>query len=128
VAVVQYTFTHKQYTEYRERNIHNNKKIIIIWEVRAVPRLCELYPGICLTTEEKARKTLSTNVHMYSYVPPSLTLKVLHPVHIVYFLATVYPTQPSPTVLSKGGTLRSLRGTKRMIIHNTDSRSRHFSG
>jgi hypothetical protein len=28
-------------------------------EVRAVPRLCELYPGICLTTEEKTRKTLS---------------------------------------------------------------------
>jgi aspartate-semialdehyde dehydrogenase len=29
VSVVQYTFTHKQYTEYRERNIHsrNNKKI-----------------------------------------------------------------------------------------------------
>jgi hypothetical protein len=26
VAAVQYTFTHKQYTEYRERNIHNNKK------------------------------------------------------------------------------------------------------
>jgi hypothetical protein len=29
------------------------------WEVRAVPRLCELYPGICLTTEEKARENLS---------------------------------------------------------------------
>jgi hypothetical protein len=27
--------------------------------VRAVPRLCELYPGFSLTTEEKARKTLS---------------------------------------------------------------------
>jgi hypothetical protein len=27
VAVVQYTFTHKQYTEYRERNIHNKKKL-----------------------------------------------------------------------------------------------------
>jgi len=27
--------------------------------VRAVPRLCELYPGICLTSEEKARKNLS---------------------------------------------------------------------
>jgi len=27
--------------------------------VRAVHRLCELYPGICLTTEEKARKNLS---------------------------------------------------------------------
>jgi hypothetical protein len=24
--------------------------------VPAVPRLCELYPGICLTTEEKAQK------------------------------------------------------------------------
>jgi hypothetical protein len=29
VAVVQYTFTHKQYTEYRERNIHNNQKILL---------------------------------------------------------------------------------------------------
>jgi hypothetical protein len=27
--------------------------------VRAMPRLCELYPVISLTTEEKARKTLS---------------------------------------------------------------------
>ena len=27
--------------------------------VRAVPRLCEFYPDICLTTEEKARKNLS---------------------------------------------------------------------
>jgi hypothetical protein len=29
VAVEQYTFTHKQYTEYRERNIHNIKKLNI---------------------------------------------------------------------------------------------------
>jgi len=27
--------------------------------MRAVPRLCEFYPGICLTIEEKARKNLS---------------------------------------------------------------------
>ena len=27
--------------------------------MRAVPRLCEFYPGICLTTEEKSRKNLS---------------------------------------------------------------------
>jgi hypothetical protein len=27
--------------------------------VRTVPRLGEFYPGICLTTEEKARKNLS---------------------------------------------------------------------
>jgi hypothetical protein len=64
MAVVQYTFTHKQYTEYRERNTHNNctpppTQKQVNWEVRAVPRLCELYPGICLTNEEKARKTLS---------------------------------------------------------------------
>jgi hypothetical protein len=28
--------------------------------VRAVPRLCDCYPGICLTPEEKARKTLKS--------------------------------------------------------------------
>jgi hypothetical protein len=27
--------------------------------VRAVPHLCEFYPGICITTEEKGRKNLS---------------------------------------------------------------------
>ena len=27
--------------------------------VRAVSRFCELYPDICLTTEEKTRKNLS---------------------------------------------------------------------
>jgi len=26
--------------------------------MRAVPRLCELYPAICFTAEEKARKNL----------------------------------------------------------------------
>jgi hypothetical protein len=29
------------------------------WEVRAVPRLCELYPGTSLTSEGKTRKNLS---------------------------------------------------------------------
>jgi hypothetical protein len=46
VAVVQYTFTRKLYTEYGERNNYN-KTILVVW---AVPRLCELYPGIFLTT------------------------------------------------------------------------------
>jgi hypothetical protein len=49
VAVVQYTFARKQYTEQHKT----------FGRVRAVPRLCGLYPGICLTTEEKARKNLS---------------------------------------------------------------------
>jgi hypothetical protein len=51
------THLHTNNTENKE----NGTSITIKknWEVRAVPRLCELYPGICLTTEEKARKTLS---------------------------------------------------------------------
>ena len=48
MAVVQYTFTQKQYIEQ-----HNSGR------VRTVPRLCEVYPDICLTTEDKARKNLS---------------------------------------------------------------------
>ena len=47
---VHRTTQNKQYTEQ-----HNN-----LWRVRVVPRLCELYPGICLTTEEKARKNLKS--------------------------------------------------------------------
>jgi hypothetical protein len=31
----------------------------------AVPRLGELYPGICLTTEEKARKTLKARKNQF---------------------------------------------------------------
>jgi hypothetical protein len=54
VAVVQYTFTHKQHTEgQKTKYIEQHKNL---GRVRALPRLCELYPGICLTTEEKARK------------------------------------------------------------------------
>jgi hypothetical protein len=45
------------------QTIHRTKKKYIehqnLGRVRAVPRLGELYPGICLTTEEKARKNLS---------------------------------------------------------------------
>jgi len=58
VAVVKYTFTNKQYTErHKTNNTWNNTTIF--GTVRAVPRLCKFYPGICLKTEEKARKTLS---------------------------------------------------------------------
>jgi hypothetical protein len=38
------------------KQINTNNKF---GRVMAVPSLCELYPGICLTTEEKARKNLS---------------------------------------------------------------------
>jgi len=33
-----------------------------------MPRLCELYPGICLTTEEKAWKNLEHGNTYYQYV------------------------------------------------------------
>jgi len=56
VAVVLYTFTHKQYTE-RYKTIHRTTETF--GRVRAVPHLCGFYPGICLTTEEKTRKNLS---------------------------------------------------------------------
>jgi hypothetical protein len=46
------THLHAQYTEYTDRNIRNTKKKLV---VHAVPCLCELYFGICHTTEEKAQ-------------------------------------------------------------------------
>jgi len=46
VVVVQYTFT---------QNTENDT--INFGRVRAMPRLCELYPGICLKTEQKHEKT-----------------------------------------------------------------------
>jgi len=45
---VHRTTQNKQYTEQ-----HNNFE-----RVRTVHRICELYPGICLKTEEKSRKQL----------------------------------------------------------------------
>jgi len=55
VAVVRYTYTHKQYRERHKTNNTTQK----LGRVRTVPRLCGFYPGICLTTEEKARENLS---------------------------------------------------------------------
>ena len=41
--------------------------------MRAVPRLYEFYPGICLTTEEKARKNLSQGKKNLSQVKKNLS-------------------------------------------------------
>jgi len=56
------TTQNKQYIEQ-----HKN-----LGRVQAVPRLCGLYPGIWLTTEEKARKNLSQG----SRRVPAGTMKV----------------------------------------------------
>ena len=41
--------------------------------MRAVPRLCEFYPGICLTTEKKARKNLNRGNKNLSQVKKTLS-------------------------------------------------------
>ena len=42
--------------------------------MRAVPRLCKFYPGICLTNEEKARKNLSQgSQRVLVYILPKRT-------------------------------------------------------
>ena len=74
VAVVQYTYTHKQYRERHKTNNTKNTKIHRTTQkihrttqqlerVLALPRHCGFYLGICLTTEEKARKNLSEGTH-----------------------------------------------------------------
>jgi len=57
VALVQYKFIQKQYTE---KHKHFGR-------VQAVPLLCRLYLGLCLTTEERARENLSQSSRR---VPP----------------------------------------------------------
>jgi hypothetical protein len=50
------------YTQTVHRTIQNKQYIEQnknFGSMRAAPRLCEVYPGICLTAEEKARKNLS---------------------------------------------------------------------
>jgi hypothetical protein len=63
VAVVQYTFTFT-HTHTHTHNTQNDIKQYIeqhknFGRGRAVTLLCGFYPGICLTTEEKAGKNLS---------------------------------------------------------------------
>jgi hypothetical protein len=54
------------------QNTENGTYITIkekIWEVQAVLRICKLYSGICLTTEEKARiqACIDTRGHHFQY-------------------------------------------------------------
>ena len=46
--------------------------------MRAVPRLCEFYPGICLTTEEKAWKNLSQGKKHLSQVKENLSQSTVY--------------------------------------------------
>jgi hypothetical protein len=53
------TLLHTNSTQNTENGTYITIKRRQNWKVLAVPRCCELYSGICLTTEEKARRNLS---------------------------------------------------------------------
>ena len=57
--------------------------------VRAVPRLGELNPGICLTTEEKARKNLSQGNRTIRIHRPNNTLsyKYVHCAALIHYIS-----------------------------------------
>jgi hypothetical protein len=56
-----------------------------------VPRLCEIYPGICLTTEEKAWKNLSQAKKNLRLRKTSVT------VQYTYYQKHPHITKPSQT-------------------------------
>jgi len=77
VAVVKCTYTHKQYRERHKTNNTKNTKIHRttqrthrttqqLGRLQAVPRLCGFYPGICLTTEGKARHKRTVRIHSHT--------------------------------------------------------------
>jgi hypothetical protein len=70
VAVVQYTFTHKQYTEYRERNIHNNQnKKKEIGKCGPCPVFASYTLAFALQLREKRGKTSVTVVEKCPDIP-----------------------------------------------------------
>ena len=60
--------------------------------MQAVPRLCKFYPGICLTTEEKAWKNLSQGKKNLSQVKKT-SVKVQY----TYYQKHPHITKPSQT-------------------------------
>ena len=89
VAVVQYTCTHKQYRKRHKTNNTKNTKIHRttqkihratqqLGRVLAVPRLWGFDPGICLTTEEKARENLSQGSHTMRIHSHTIKIHKLH--------------------------------------------------
>ena len=59
VAVVHYTHTHIHKIHRTTQNKQYTEQYKNFGRVRAVPRLSRFYPGVCLTTEEKAWQNLS---------------------------------------------------------------------
>jgi hypothetical protein len=69
VAVHIYTQTIHRTTQITTEQ----QKYKLMWKSVGLARLCEFYPGICLTTEKKARKNLSQGKRNLSQVKKSLS-------------------------------------------------------
>ena len=67
--------------------------------MQALPRLCEFYPGICLTTEEKARKNLSQGKKNLSQVKKNLSQVKKNLSQSTVYILPKHPhfTKPSQT-------------------------------
>jgi hypothetical protein len=68
VAVVQYTFTHKQHIEYREWNIHNNKRKKI-GKCRPCPVFASYTLAFALQLKKKHGNTSVRVVEECPYIP-----------------------------------------------------------
>ena len=75
--------------------------------MRAVPRICEFYPGICLTTEEKARKNLRQGKKNLSQVKKNLSQSTVY----------ILPKHPHITKPSQTHILQTPHIQKRTRTH-----------
>jgi hypothetical protein len=87
-------------THLHSNNTQNNTndkqttQITNVEECGPCPVFCEFYPGICLTTEEKARKNLSQGKKNLSQVKKNLSKGTVYilPKHIHTHTHTLYKT------------------------------------
>jgi hypothetical protein len=69
VAAVQYTFTHKQYTEYKEWNIHNNKDKKEKKKLGLCPMFASYILSFALQLRKKHRKMSVRVVKKFPGIP-----------------------------------------------------------
>jgi ABC-type polysaccharide/polyol phosphate export permease len=71
VPAVQHTFTHKQYTEYSERNIHNNKKIAKYITIQKFKTncYCNVFLLLCIVYHYVMYSFVSVNILIVMCVP-----------------------------------------------------------
>jgi len=101
------------YTQTIHRTTQITTNVEECGRVRAVSRLCEFYPGICLTTEEKSRKNLSKGKKNLSQVKKNLSQgAVLH----ITKTPTLYKTHTN-THITKRAPSRARRARAHTHTH-----------